>query len=94
MCLRLVRVHFWPETIYFFSVQVQIIDCIFLLEIADVNVEVNIACALMWGVASVGITLLGMTHSIREKHFKYETCAGGRFSSVAARAKNTDVCLL
>ena len=26
----------------------------------------NIACALRWGVASVGITLLGMTHPIQE----------------------------
>ena len=26
--------------------------------------KVNIACALRWGVASVGITLLGMAHLI------------------------------
>ena len=26
----------------------------------------NIACALRWGVASLGITLLGMTHPIRD----------------------------
>ena len=28
--------------------------------------EVNIACALKWGVASVGITLLGVAHPIRD----------------------------
>ena len=27
-------------------------------------VKVNIVCALRWGVASVGITLLGMAHLI------------------------------
>ena len=27
----------------------------------------NIACALGWGVASVGITLLGVAHLIRDK---------------------------
>ena len=27
--------------------------------------KVNIACALRWGVASVGITLLGVARSIR-----------------------------
>ena len=27
-------------------------------------VKVKIACALRWGVASVGITLLGMAHPI------------------------------
>ena len=27
-------------------------------------VKVNIACALRWGVASVGITLLGVAHPI------------------------------
>ena len=30
----------------------------------NVIVKVNIACALRWGVASVGITLLGVTHLI------------------------------
>ena len=29
-----------------------------------VIVKVNIACALRWGVASVGITLLGVAHPI------------------------------
>ena len=28
--------------------------------------SVNIACALRWGVASIGITLLGVAHPIRE----------------------------
>ena len=28
--------------------------------------KVNIACALRWGVASVGITLLGVAHPIRD----------------------------
>ena len=43
--------------------------------------KVNIACALKWGVASIGITLLGVAHSIREKYFRCGTCADGRFSS-------------
>ena len=30
----------------------------------NVIVKGNIACALRWGVASVGITLLGMTNPI------------------------------
>ena len=29
--------------------------------------KVNIACALRWGVAFVGITLLGVAHPIQEK---------------------------
>ena len=28
--------------------------------------NVNIACALRWGVTSVGITLLGVTHPIHD----------------------------
>ena len=35
------------------------------------------ACALRLGIASVGITLLGVAHPILEKHFKCGTCAGG-----------------
>ena len=49
--------------------------------------KVNIACALKWGVTSVGITLLGVAHPIREKHFRCGTCADGRFSSRAARVR-------
>ena len=30
----------------------------------NVIVKVNIACALKWGVVSIGITLLGVAHSI------------------------------
>ena len=56
--------------------------------------KVNIACALSWGVASVEITLVGVAHPIREKHFKCETYAGGQFPSGAARVKKTDVWLL
>ena len=56
--------------------------------------KVNIACALMWGVASVRITLLGVVHPIREKHFKCGTCVNGQFSSRAIRVKKADVCLL
>ena len=29
--------------------------------------KVNIACALRWGVASIGITLLGVAQPIQEK---------------------------
>ena len=56
--------------------------------------KVNIACALRGGVASIGITLLGMAHLIWEKNFRCETCAGGRFSSEAVRVKKADVWLL
>ena len=56
--------------------------------------KMNIACALRWEVASGGITLLGVAHPMREKHFRYGTCAGGRFSSGAARVKKADVWLL
>ena len=56
--------------------------------------KVDIACALRWGVASIGITLLGMAHLIREKHFRCETCVSGRFSSGVARVKKADLWLL
>ena len=56
--------------------------------------KVNIACALRWGVVSVRITLLGMAHSIREKHFRCGTYAGGLFSSGAARVKKADAWIL
>ena len=56
--------------------------------------KVNIAHALRCGAASVGITLLGVAHPIREKHFRCETCTDGRFSSKAARVKKVDVWLL
>ena len=56
--------------------------------------NVNIACALRWGVASVGITLLGMAHPKWEKHFKCETCVGGRLSFGAARVKKANLWLL
>ena len=39
------------------------------------------ASALRWGVAFVGITLLGVAHPIREKHFKCGTCTGGLMSA-------------
>ena len=56
--------------------------------------KVNIAYALRWGVASVGITLLDMAHPIQEKHFRCRTCVSGRFSSGGARVKKVDVWLL
>ena len=56
--------------------------------------KVNIACALRWGVASIGITLLGMAHPIREKHLKDGTCVDGRFSSEVIRVKKANVWLL
>ena len=51
----------------------------------------NIVCALRWGVAFVGITLLGVAHPIQEKHYWCGTCAGGWFSSGATRVKIVDV---
>ena len=56
--------------------------------------KVNIACAPRWGVASVGITLLGVAHLIWEKYFRYRIYADGRFSSRAARVKKADVWLI
>ena len=57
----------------------------------NVIVKVNIACVLRWGVASVKIILLGVAHSIQEKHCRCGTCGDGRFSSGDARAKKIDV---
>ena len=54
----------------------------------------NIACVLKWEVASVGITLLGMAHPIREKHFRCGACVGGQLLSGAARVKKVDLWLL
>ena len=48
--------------------------------------KVNIACALRWGVASVGITLLGVAHPIWD-NISGVGCASGRLSSGAARMK-------
>ena len=56
--------------------------------------KVNIACALRWGVASIGITLLGVAHPIREKHFRCGTSGGERFPFGAARVKRVDMWLL
>ena len=56
--------------------------------------KVNIAYARRWGVASVGITLLGAAHLIWEKHFRCEICVGGQFSFGATRVKKIDVWLL
>ena len=56
--------------------------------------KVNIACALRWGVAFVGITLLGVAHLIQEKHFRCRTCVDERFSSGVVRVKKADVWLL
>ena len=44
-------------------------DCIFLLGMVDVNVKSakgEHCIVLRWGVAYVGITLLGMAHPIRD----------------------------
>ena len=57
-------------------------------------VKVNIACALRWGVTSVGITLLGVTHPIWDNiNFRCRKCAGGQFSSGAMRVKEADLWL-
>ena len=50
-------------------------------------VKVNIACALRWGVAFVGITLLGMAHPIWDNISGAGSALIGRFSSGAARVK-------
>ena len=49
--------------------------------------SVNIACALRQGAASIGITLLGVAHLIRKKHFRCEPCVDGQFSFGAVRVK-------
>ena len=56
--------------------------------------KVNIACALRWGVAFVGITLLGVAYHIWENYFKCGTCTDGRFSSGAAMVKKAYMWLL
>ena len=53
--------------------------------------KVDIVCALRWGVAFVEITLLGVIHPIREKHFKCGTCAGGWYSFGVARVKKANM---
>ena len=47
----------------------------------------NIACALRWGVASVGITLLDVAHPIREKHFRCRIYTGEQLSFGTVRLK-------
>ena len=56
--------------------------------------NVDIVCAVRWGVASVGITLLDMLHPLWEKHFRCGTCAGGRFSLGGVKGKKGEVWLL
>ena len=53
----------------------------------------SIAWALRWGVTSIGITLLGVAHLIREKHFRYGTCVGGWLSSRVVRVKKVNLWL-
>ena len=54
----------------------------------------NIACALRWGVAFVGITLLGVAHPNWGKYFRCGLYSGGLLSSRAARVKKSDMWLL
>ena len=54
----------------------------------------NIACALRWGVTSVGITLLGMAHLIQEKHFRCGIYVDGQLSFGTTRVKNVDLWFL
>ena len=58
---------------------------LWITDVETLSLKVNIACALRWGVASIGITLLGVAHPIQEKHFRCGTCVGGRLSSGVAR---------
>ena len=55
--------------------------------------SVTIACALRWGVASVGFTLLGVAHPILD-HFRCGTSAGGWLSSEPARVKKARLWLI
>ena len=49
---------------------------------------------IRWGVAYVEITLLGVAHPIREKHFRYGIYTGGQLSFGTTRMKKVDLCLL
>ena len=49
--------------------------------------KVNIACALRWEVASIGITLLGVAHPIRDNISGVGHASNGRLSSGVARVK-------
>ena len=55
--------------------------------------SVSTACALRWGVASIGITLLGVAHPIWDNIFKCGICAGGLSLPGVVRVKKADLWL-
>ena len=53
--------------------------------------NMTIACALGWGVAFIGISLLGVAHPLWEKHFRYRADTGGRRSFEAIVVRKADI---
>ena len=56
--------------------------------------EHGIACVLKWGVALVGVTLLGIAHPVVGPYFIYREYAGGRYSLEAAVMKKAGLWLV
>ena len=52
---------------------------------------VNIACALRWGIAYVGIFSIGRGSTYMGKHFKCWIYADGRLTFEAAREKKVSL---
>ena len=51
-----------------------------LIGMVDVNASVSIACALKWGVASIGVISIGRGSPYMGKYFRRGTDTGGRLS--------------
>ena len=65
-----------------------------LIGMVDVNASVSIACALRWGVASVGVTSTGCGSPYMGKYFRCETNTGGRRSFETVIMKKANMWLL
>ena len=70
------------------------IELYVLIGMVDVNASVNIACALRWGVASVGVISTRHDSSYMGKYFRCGTDTGGRRSFEAVIVKKADMWLL
>ena len=65
-----------------------------LIGMVDMNVSVSIACALRWGVASVGVISNGRGSPYIGKYFRCETDISGQRSFKAVIVKKVDMWLL
>ena len=62
-----------------------------LIGMVVVNASVSIACALRWGVASVGVISTGRGSPYMGKYFRCGTDIGGRCSFEAVIVKKADM---